>query len=128
MPSELRVRRIADRIKQILSQMLVMGQISDPRLSGVFITDVKVDRELNFASIYVSALEGQERADEILEGFEHAAGYLRSNLAKEIQLRTFPELRFYWDETPERADRIERLIDTLKEQKKSPNVKENKKP
>jgi len=108
--------------------MLVMGQISDPRLSGVFITDVKVDRELNFASIYVSALEGQERADEILEGFEHAAGYLRSNLAKEIQLRTFPELRFYWDETPERADRIERLIDTLKEQKKSPNVKENKKP
>jgi len=116
MPSNLRLERIADRINQLLSEMLVMGQISDPRLSGVFITDVKVDRELQFASIFVSSLEGKEREKEILTGFEHASGYIRSVLAKDIQLRTFPSLRFFWDETPERAERIERLIDSLSDQ------------
>ncbi len=116
MPSNLRLERIADRINQLLSEMLVMGQISDPRLSGVFITDVKVDRELQFASIFVSSLEGKEREKEILAGFEHASGYIRSVLAKDIQLRTFPSLRFFWDETPERAERIERLIDSLSDQ------------
>ena len=93
--------------------MLVNGQISDPRLSGVFITDASVDRELSFATIYVSALDGAERSREILEGFSHASGFIRSTLARQIELRTFPALRFMWDETPERAERIERLIDSL---------------
>jgi len=116
MPSKLRLERIGDRINQLLSEMLVVGRISDPRLSGVFITDVNVDRELNFATIYVSCLEGKEREREVLEGFDHASGYIRSSLAKEIRLRTFPALRFVWDETPERAERIERLIDSLTDQ------------
>jgi len=123
MPSKMRLERIADRINQLLSEMLVTGQISDPRLSGVFVTDVKVDRELSFASIYVSSLAGREQEKEILEGFEHASGYIRSNLAKEIQLRTFPSLRFFWDETPERAERIERLIDSLSEQENNADPK-----
>jgi ribosome-binding factor A len=113
MPSQLRLRRIADRIKELLSEMLVSGQISDPRLSGVFITDASVDRELSFATIYVSALDGTERSREILEGFKHASGFIRSTLARQIELRTFPSLRFMWDETPERAERIEQLIDSL---------------
>jgi len=116
MPSPLRLRRIADGIKQLLSEMIVTGQISDPRLAGVFITDVNVDRELSFASIYVSSLDGKERSKEILDGFEHASGFIRSRLASEIQLRTFPALRFFWDETPERAERIERLIDSLSDE------------
>lgn len=115
MPSPLRLRRIADRIRQLLSEMLITGQINDPRLVDVFITDVKVDRELSFANIYVSSLEGKEQEQEIMNGFNHAAGYLRSVLAKEIQLRSFPTLRFFWDETPERAERIEQLIDSLSE-------------
>ena len=93
--------------------MLVTGQISDPRLSSVFITDVTVDRELSFANIYVSSLEGHESAEIILAGLEHAGGFLRSILADKIELRTFPKLRFFWDETPEKAEKIERLLDSL---------------
>jgi len=107
MPSILRTKRIADRIQQILSEMLITGKISDPRLVSVFITDVTVDRELSFANIFVSSLEGKSQSDEILAGLEHASGYLRSSLAHEIDLRTFPMLRFFWDETPERAERLE---------------------
>lgn len=113
MPSKLRVERIAARIREEISEMLVTGQITDPRLNRVFVTDVTVDRELMYANIFVSSIEGQESSRQILEGLEHAGGFLRSALSKRIELRSFPKLRFFWDETPERAERIERLIDSL---------------
>jgi ribosome-binding factor A len=116
MPSSLRLKRIGDRIKQEISEMLVTGQISDPRIGSVFITDVTVDRELYFANIYVSSLDGQDVAENILQGLEHASGFLRSKLADRIELRVFPKLRFFWDETPERAEKIERMLDNLKDQ------------
>jgi len=115
--SKLRAQRIADRIREELSSMLIYD-VSDPRLSGVSITDVSVDRELAYASIYVSALEGSSRADEVINAFEHASGYLRSQLAKRIELRTFPRLRFNWDSTFERADRIEKLLSSLNEEQR----------
>lgn len=118
MPTKIRLKRIADRIKQELSEMLVTNQVSDPRLDFIFITDVSVDRELSFANIYVSAIDGAEESAAILDGLEHASGYLRSQLASRIELRTFPKLRFFWDPTPEHAERIERLIDEIRSNQK----------
>lgn len=57
MPTPQRLQRIAERIQEEISEMLVMGEIRDPRLSGVTITGVKVDREFAYADIYVSAVE-----------------------------------------------------------------------
>ena len=94
--------------------MLVMGEINDPRLTGISITDVNVDRELTYADVFVSAVEGHERAAEILQGLESASGYLRRQLSDRIELRSFPRLRFHWDPTPERADRIEQLLDKIR--------------
>lgn len=119
MPSALRMQRIADRIREELSEMVVR-EISDPRLNGISITGAKVDRELSYADIFVSAVEGRERAPEILEGLQHASGFLRRQLADRIDLRVFPRLRFHWDPTPERADNIERLLAELREQPPSP--------
>ena len=113
MPSSVRIQRISDRIQQDLSELLIR-EISDPRLRRIYITDAKVDRELAFADIYVSALEGASRSAEILAGLEHASGFLRRQLAARIELRTFPRLRFHWDPTPENADHIERLLASLK--------------
>jgi ribosome-binding factor A len=110
--SKLRATRIAERIREELSEMLIT-QVSDPRLAGISVTDVNVDRELGYANIYVSALEGASRMKEVLDGLEHAQGYLRSELAHRIQLRAFPRLRFHWDSTFERAERIEQLIASL---------------
>lgn len=112
MVSRSRAGRIARRMQEELSEILLF-EVTDPRLAGAYITDVSVDRELAFASVYVSALEGVERQSEILEGFVSASGYLRSLLAKRIALRSFPQLRFNWDPTPENADRIDRLIHSL---------------
>ncbi|HOV06362.1 MAG TPA: 30S ribosome-binding factor RbfA [Anaerolineaceae bacterium] len=110
MPSALRLTRIGDRFQKELSEMLVKEEIRDPRLAGITITDVNVDRELAYADIYVSAVEGEVRSQEVLLGLESASGFIRKMLAERIELRSFPKLRFHWDVTPERADRIEQLI------------------
>jgi ribosome-binding factor A len=109
-----RLVRINDRIREELSEILLM-QVSDPRLRGISVTDVKVDRELAYASIYVSALEGAERSKEILEGLGHASGFLRHELAIRVDLRTFPRLRFHWDPTYEKAERIEEIFSSLED-------------
>ena len=112
MVSKSRARRIADRIREEISEMLIFD-IQDPRLNGAYITDVSVDRELAFADIHIYAAQGSDSAEEVISGFKHASGFLRSELAKRIDLRTFPKLRFHWDPTPERADHIEKIIDSI---------------
>jgi ribosome-binding factor A len=123
MPSLVRAQRVADRIRQDLSEMLVMERIHDPRLSGIFITDVTVDRELAYADIYVSAIEGIERSKEVLKGLTSASGYIRRELAAQIELRVFPRLKFHWDNTPENADKIERMLAEIRIDQKPPKKK-----
>lgn len=117
MAKPIRVQRIAERIREELSEMLVF-EITDPRLAGVTVTDVTVDRELAFAKVYVSTVEGEARKDEVIAGLEHAAGFLRFNLSQRIELRSFPQLRFKWDATAERAERIEQLLASLADERK----------
>jgi ribosome-binding factor A len=100
--SKLRLQRINDRIREELSEILLQ-EVSDPRLEGISVTDVKVDRELAYADVFVSALEGSERWPQIHEGLEHAQGFLRRELSQRVELRVFPRLRFRWDPTFERA-------------------------
>jgi len=116
MVSQLRTQRIAERIQHDLSE-LIITEVSDPRLLGVSITGVKVDRELAFADIYYSSVEGSHRSAEILDGLNHAKGFLRSTLAKESDLRVFPRLRFHWDPTPEKAEQLEKIFDRLRQER-----------
>jgi len=115
MPSQNRLQRIGDRIREDLSEIILL-KMNDPRLSGISVTDVKVDRELAFADVYVSVVEGIARAKEVIMGLEHANGFLRHELAARVELRVFPRLRFHWDPTPERADRIEKVLAELRQQ------------
>lgn len=113
MPSKIRLQRIADRIRQELAEMLIR-EVNDPRLEAVYLTDVKVDKELAYADVYVSAVEGAARTAEVLAGLESASGFLRRALAGRVELRTFPRLRFHWDPTPENADHIEKILAELR--------------
>ncbi len=93
MPTPLRMKRINDRVREILS-LTLLNKIEDPRLAGVNITDVRVDRELDFANVYVSAPEGREREREVIQALNHARGFLKFELANEIDLRVMPRSRF----------------------------------
>ena len=120
MVSQSRALRISQRIKEDLAELLLY-EVSDPRLAGVFITYVKVDRELSFASVFISALEGVERESEIIEGLSHAAGFLRRKLAQSIDIRSFPQLRFNWDPIPENAERVDKILSKLKSESEENN-------
>jgi len=96
---------------------MLIREISDPRLHQIFVTDVKVDRELAYADVYVSAIEGTARSQDVLAGLESASGFLRRTLSQRVELRAFPRLRFHWDVTPENADHIEKILADLREKK-----------
>ena len=113
MPSPLRLSRINDRFQQELAMMFARSEVRDPRVAGITVTDVSVDREFSYAEIYVSAVEGIERSQEILQGLESATPFIRKTLSDRIELRSFPRLRFHWDVTPEKADRIEQIIASI---------------
>lgn len=116
MATKARARKVAERIQEELADIL-MRNVADPRLAMITITNVDVDRELAYAQIYVVASGDDERMDEVLAGLEAAQGYLRSQLAARIQLRSFPQLRFHWDASHERGARIEELLDSLQEER-----------
>ena len=112
MVSESRARRIGERIQEDLAQIL-LREVSDPRLSMVTVTTIDVDRELAFATVYVTATGSEERMDEVLEAFEGAQGFLRRELAARVRLRRFPQLRFRWDASQQRGARIDELLDMV---------------
>jgi len=115
MPSEERARRIANRILEEIADLLIK-EVSDPRLQMVTITDVKVDRELAYATIYFSILDDPSRVEEVKAGLERARGFLRSQLASRIRLRSFPQLRFRYDPTSVQVARIEELLAEIKKE------------
>lgn len=112
MVSKKRQTRISERIREELSEILLM-ESSDPRLKGVTVSDVEVDRELAYAEVFVCAIEGSIRSQEVISALDHAQGFLRSELAHRMDLRVVPRLRFHWDPTFEHADKIERLIKSI---------------
>ncbi|MDX1577775.1 MAG: 30S ribosome-binding factor RbfA [Gemmatimonadota bacterium] len=106
-----RVERLNELFRRELSRLL-LGELKDPRLSGVRVTDVRTASDLSYATVYLRA-EGD--LDEAIEGFERAAGFIRRELGRSLHLRKIPEFRFEVDETLEHAARIEELLRQARE-------------
>lgn len=112
MKSGIKRGRMSDRIHQILSQLL-LREAGDRRLRGITVTEVKLDAELMYAKVYVSALGDESRQAEVMKALRRAAGFLRREVGRRIRLRSTPELHFYWDHTLEQAERINQIISSL---------------
>lgn len=110
--SKIRQKRTADRIQTILSELL-LRDMRDPRLQGLTITEVRIDRELQYADIYINALGDDSREDEIMDALEKAKGFMRHELAQQMDLRTVPHLHFHWDPSLAHAERISEILDKL---------------
>lgn len=105
-----RGRRIADQIQRELSEIIRM-ELRDPRVDLVTITDVEVSQDNAHAKVFFTALGEPVQQEVATKALEHAAGFLRSALAKRIKLRTVPQLHFNYDVSIERGMRLSRLID-----------------
>ncbi len=101
--------RAAHLIHNILSELL-MTEVTDPALAGVTVTDVTVDREIEYADVYVHALDDR---DAVMAGLERANGFLRRELAVRTRFRKTPVLHFHWDVALEHGERIDELLDSL---------------
>lgn len=108
----LKQERMAERIRSLLSDLLRF-EVRDPRLKEVTVTRVDLDREIQFADVFVNALGDEGRRQEVLDGLESAGGFLRRELAARVRLRQTPELHFHWDFNLEHGERIYRLLDEL---------------
>ena len=110
-----RPEKLGDLIQRELSDLLYR-ELRDPRVGMVTITAVDVSPDLSHAKVFFTTLS-KEHVDEARRGLQRAAGFLRSQLARRIRLYTTPELRFVYDESVERGDRLSRLIDSTRVKK-----------
>jgi ribosome-binding factor A len=114
-----RVKRFNELIRQELS-ILLLRRIRDPRLSAVTITEVDVTSDLRIARVYISTLnDDEEPRQEILRSIQGAAGFLRRELAHILQVRHTPELDFRLDESARYGERIDQLLEQIRQEKQT---------
>ena len=105
-----RMRRVDEAIREVLSD--AVGQdLKDPRIGFVTVTDVKTTPDLRRARVYVTVLGEQEARDEALAGLQSAHGVLQRRVNSELRMKRTPTLEFVYDETTDRAMRMEELLD-----------------
>ena len=106
-----RTQRVADYLQRELAE-LIQHEVRDPRIGMVSITGVEVSRDLGHARVYYTALEcdSSEEAAESTAALNRAAGFLRSELARDSRMRSVPQLKFYFDSSVGRGRELEELI------------------
>jgi len=106
-----RTRRIAEQIQRELAE-LVRTELNAARVCGfVTITDVEVSADQSHAKVFFTVLGDAPKIKKTTQGLKRAAGFLRSQLAQRMQLRTIPQLDFKYDASVERGMKLSRLID-----------------
>ena len=105
-----RSRRIAEQIQRELSDIIRL-ELKDPRVGMITLTEVELSQDQSHAKVFFTALGGESRVADAEKGLRHASGFLRSQLAHRMKLRTVPDLQFKYDESVERGMRLSQLID-----------------
>lgn len=107
-----RPTRVGELLQAEIAHLL-LRQLKDPRLSMATISRVEVSSDLRHACIYISRIGNETEQQAALQGFEHAAGFIRGQLGKHLKLRYTPELTFKLDTTIAYGVRISRILHDL---------------
>jgi len=111
MPREFsRTHRIAEQVRRELAELIRAG-MKDPRIGMVTLTDAEVSPDHAHARVFFTILGDADQLEETTVALRHATGFLRSQLARRMRLRTVPQLEFVFDASVERGVRLSRLID-----------------
>lgn len=106
----LRTGRVAEQIQRELAELIQM-EVKDPRVGLVTLTGVEVTQDYAHAKVYFTTMKSADQAPKAQAGLEHAAGFLRSQLAHRMKLRIMPQLHFIYDVSVEHGVRLSQLID-----------------
>jgi len=104
-----RMRRVDEAIREVLADGLA-GELADPRLGFVTVTDVRTSPDLRSARVYVSVLGDESAREASLSALRSAHGLLQRRIAGELRLRRTPTLQFEYDGTTDRALRVDELL------------------
>ena len=113
-----RENRVADEVKRLTAE-IIRTELDDPRVP-VFtsITDVTVSSDFNYADLYVSVLaQDKDKQVEAVEALNSAKGFLRKTLSQRLKLRVTPELRFHLDDSFDKGQRIDEILEQVKSEK-----------
>lgn len=111
-----RSARVADVIRNEIASLLI-GKVRDPKLLNVSISKVELSDDLKYAKIYFTSLEGEKERRKVEAGLRRAKGFIRSHLAKTLNLRYTPELQFHYDETVEKVEEMEKLFQEIADER-----------
>jgi ribosome-binding factor A len=109
-----RQERLAEQIKEEVS-MIIAGEVEDPRVGYVTVTDARLTPDLKYAKIYVNILGTDKEISGSLTALKHAAGFIRTQLGAVLRMKRTPELHFVYDNTTETATRIESILNEEEE-------------
>jgi ribosome-binding factor A len=101
-----------------ISKLYMQASMDDPRLAGIFINRVKLSPDKGHCTVYFYTPEGEEHFNNVLEILKLYKPSLRKALATGIKARYTPEIVFKFDKTFEKQNRLEELLNTIKENKK----------
>lgn len=104
---------------------MISNELEDPKLSLLTVTNVDVSRDLRVAKISVHNQNDEVNRRTVLKGLAKASSFLRRQLAARAGLRVVPELIFYYDDSPERAARIDQLLSQIRAERESNNSLSN---
>lgn len=104
-----RAERLAEQIREELS-LIIAGEVEDPKVGFVTVTEAKVSADLRTAKVYVSVLGTEDEVRESMAALKHAAGFIRNQLGIVLRMKRTPDLHFVYDDTDLRAARIEELL------------------
>lgn len=104
-----RLRRVEEAIREVIGDAIA-GDIKDPRVGFVTVTDVRTSPDLRHAHVHVSVLGDEKEREASLAGLRSAHGFLQQRIAGQLRLKRTPELEFHYDATTDTAMRIERLL------------------
>ena len=110
-----RSERVGELLTEVIADVL-RKDIRDPRVTAVTITSAKLTKDLRQARIYFTILGGaSENKDSVLAGLKSALGFIRARIGKQLKLRFVPAIEFFYDESVDEAERIEKLLRQIKQ-------------
>lgn len=104
-----RPQRLAEQIKEEIG-LIIAGELEDPRIGLVTVTEAKLSPDLRHAKIFVSVRGTKDEQKASIAALRHAAGFIRAQLGPSLTIRYTPELHFVHDDSVETAARIEELL------------------
>lgn len=109
-----RPRRMSELIRHLIADAITT-ELKDPRVGFVTVTRVNVSPDLSHATVLVSVLGSREEQSRAMDGLEHARGFLRTYIARHLQIRSAPELHLELDRGLQHAARIDEILNKINE-------------